>query len=393
MFTRTVPTDQRAGVRPIAFLLQKMGGFGTPVTLKIRPEDLTRNEPSRVNVTQTLGRGTQGWVDNFGAGLPSVTISGHTGWRSSAGSGEDGAQAFETLNTLVQHDYHEAKQAAIDAGLDPSTVKLLFIDMLDGFTYSVTPTQFVLRRSKSRPLLFQYNIALQAVGTGIDNPLMILPFSGSFSMGLGALDSVIGRIEGFAGSVNGWISQAVALKDQVMAPIAQTVGTFVNQTARVFRAVQSVIATGENAVSSTANDLIGIASDLAKVGTNINRTFSDIAGVPAYIQSALGNVSAAYNELYCIFKNSLKKRKTYEDYADMFGASNCSSTTGGSAASIYADTNAFALMQPSRSPVVLTSGAMSSITTLGNADPVLAPVSLSEMDRHLRIINSGVTVQ
>lgn len=393
MFTRTVPTDQRAGVRPIAFLLQKMGGFSTPVTLKIRPEDLTHNEPSRSNVTQTLGRYTQGWVDNFGAGLPSVTISGHTGWRSSAGSGEDGAQAFETLNTLVQHEYHEARQAAIDSGLDPATVKLLFIDMLDGFTYSVTPTQFVLRRSKSRPLLFQYNIALQAVDTMIDNPLMVLPFSGSFSMGLGALDSVIGRIEGFASSINGWISEAVAFKDRLMAPIAQTVGTFVNQSARVFRAVQSVVATGENAISSTANDLIGLASDMALVGTNINRTFSSINGVPAHISSAIGNVSAAYNELYCIFKNSLKKRKTYQDYSDMFGASNCSSTTGGSAPSAYADTNAFALMQPVRSPVVLTSGAQNSITSLGLADPVLAPVSLGEMDRHLKTINSGVTVQ
>jgi hypothetical protein len=313
--------------------------------------------------------------------------------RSAAGSGEDGAEAFETLNTLVQRDYHEAKQAAVDAGLDPRTVKLLFIDMLDGFTYSVTPTQFVLRRSKSRPLLFQYNIALQAVDTSIDNPLMILPFSGGFSTGLDALDSVIGRIEGFASSVNGWIAQAVALKDRVMAPIAQTVGTFVNASARVFRAVQGVIATGEKAISRTANSLNGIAGDMAKVGTNINRTFSDIVGIPAHIQAAIGNVSAAYNELYCIFKNSLKKRKTYEDYADMFGASNCSSTTGGSSASIYADTNAFALMQPIRSPVVLTSGAQASITTLGNADPVLAPVSLSEMDRHLKIINSGVAVQ
>lgn len=391
MFTQTAPTDQRAGVRPIAFLLQKMGGFSTPVTLKIRPEDLTRNEPSRVNVTQTLGRDVQGWVDNFGEGLPSCTISGHTGWRSSAGSGEDGAEAFETLNSLVQHEYHRAKQDAIDAGMDPATVKLLFIDMLDNFTWSVTPTQFVLRRSKSRPLLYQYNIALQAVSTDIDNPLMVLPFSGSIFAGLGALGSVIGEIEGYADDINGWIAEAVAFKDRALAPIGATIATFTDMSARVFGAVNSVIVNGENAISGTANDLIGFASDIAKVGCNINRTVSAIAGIPDHIKASISAVGSAYSEAYCIFKNSLRPRETYQDFSGLYGASNCSSTTGGSPASIYAGVNAFELMQPERGPVMFTSNAQSSITTLGNADPVLAPIDLREMNRHLNIINSGVT--
>lgn len=392
MFTQTPPTDQRAGVRPIAFLLQKPGGFGTPVTLKVRPEDLTRNEPSRVNVTQTLGRGVQGWVDNFGEGLPSVTISGHTGWRSSAGSGEDGAEAFETLNNLVQHEYHKAKQAAIDSGMDPANVKLLFIDMLDGFTWSVAPTQFVLRRSRSRPLLFQYNISLQAVATDIDNPLMVLPFAGSIPAGLGALENVIRRIEGYANDINSWIATAVAYKDRTLAPIGATIQTFTNMSARVFGAVNSVIATGENAVSSTANTLIGFASDIAKVGANINRTVSNIAGIPDHIKASISAVGAAYSEAYCIFKNSLRPRKTYNDYSDLYGASNCSSTTGGRPASSYLNSNAFELIQPERPPLMLTSGAQSSITTLGHADPVLAPIDMREMDRHLKIINKGVTI-
>lgn len=392
MFTQRAPTDQRAGVRPIAFLLQKPGGFGTPVTLKIRPEDLTRNEPSRVNVTQTLGRGVQGWVDNFGEGLPSVTISGNTGWRSSAGSGEDGAEAFETLNNLVQHEYHKAKQAAIDAGMDPASVKLLFIDMLDNFTWSVTPTMFVLRRSRSRPLLFQYNIALQAVATDIDNPLMVLPFTGSIPSGLTALDSVIKRIEGFADEVNDWISTAVSYKDQALAPIGATVKEFTNLSARVFSAVNSVIANGTNAISSTANTLIGFASDIAKVGANINRTISSISGVPDSIKSSISKLGGAYSEAYCIFKNSLRPRKTYYDYSDLFGASNCSSTTGGRPAGIYINSNAFDVIQPQRPPLMLTSGAQSSITTLGNADPVLAPIDLREMDRNLKAINKGVTI-
>lgn len=392
MATQTVPTDQRAGVRPIAFLLQTMGGFSTPVTLRIRPEDLNRTEPSRVSVNQTLGRQVQGWVDNFGAGLPSCTISGTTGWRTASGSGEDGAEAFETLNTLVMTKYHAAKQAAIDAGTDPAFVKLLFIDMLDNFTWNVVPQQFILRRSKSRPLLFQYNISLQAISTDIDNPLMILPFSGSIAGGLGALGAIVTRIEGYANTIKSWIATAVAYKDAALAPIASTVATFTNLSARVFSAVQGVIATGENAISGTANSLIGIAADIAKVGTNLNRTISAIAGIPDSLKSSISAVAAAYSEAYCIFKNSLKPRQTYNDYSDLYGASNCSSTTGGRAASSYSTSNAFEAIQDVRTPIVLTSGAQSSITTLGNADPVLAPVSLSEMDRQLKLINNGVTI-
>ena len=156
----TPPTSQRSGLRPISFVLDNGGSIGSPVILKVRPEDLTRNEPARATVNQTLGREVSGWVDHFGEGLPSVSISGHTGWRDVAGSGVDGARAFDQLNQLVAHDFPAAKQAAIDRGSDPADVKLLFVDMLDDFAWSVVPTTFTLRRNKSSPLLYRYNISL-----------------------------------------------------------------------------------------------------------------------------------------------------------------------------------------------------------------------------------------
>ncbi|MNP02249.1 hypothetical protein D3C76_940980 [compost metagenome] len=221
---------------------------------------------------------------------------------------------------------------------------------------------------------------------------MVLPFAGSIPAGLGALENVIRRIEGYANDINSWIATAVAYKDRTLAPIGATIQTFTNMSARVFGAVNSVIATGENAVSSTANTLIGFASDIAKVGANINRTVSNIAGIPDHIKASISAVGAAYSEAYCIFKNSLRPRKTYNDYSDLYGASNCSSTTGGRPASSYLNSNAFELIQPERPPLMLTSGAQSSITTLGHADPVLAPIDMREMDRHLKIINKGVTI-
>ncbi len=390
MFGSVSPTDQREGVRPIAFVLQMQNKFSAPVTLKIRPEELTRTEPSRATVSQTLGRGIEGWVDDFGAGLPTVNIAGHTGWRASVADNQDGAMSFASLNGLVAKTYHDAKQAAMDAGLDPASVRLIFVDMLDDFTYSVVPTQFVLRRSKSRPLLFQYNIAMQAIDTKVDNPLVAVPEGGDLFSGLSALERGVRSIEEAADSINGWITAAVKKKDELLAPVGKTIATFTNLSARVFRSVNSVITTTENGVTSTANTLIGYAADIAKVGVNLNRTIANIDELPDTLKYDLGRVASAYNEMYCIFKNSLKKRKRYQDYADLYGASNCSSTSGGTAASIYASTNSFTAIMQSTSPVMLTSGAQASIASLGQSDPILAPMSIPEIDRHVKNINSGV---
>lgn len=392
MFAATAPTDQRAGVRPIAFVLQNGGSFGTPVTLKVRPEDLTRTEPSRIAVHQTLGRAVQGWADNFGEGLPSATIAGHTGWRASGTSGQDGAQAFERLNQLVMREYHQAKQAAIEAGMDPAIVKLLFVDMLDNFTWNVAPMNFVLRRSRNRPLLFQYNISLQAISTDIDNPLRIVPFFGSMSSGLSALDGVIGKLWGLAGNIHDWVAKAVAFKDKVLAPIATFVHKFAVMSTQVFEATRYAVGSITNGIRSTANSLIGIAADMATVGINIFRTIGSIAGLPDEIKSAASRVSSAYNEVLCIFQNSLRKRKTYEDYDGLYGASNCSSTTGGRGPSSFANLNAFSLMQLDPSGVSVTSGAYSGIGSIARTDPVLAPMSLPELGRNVEQINNGVYI-
>lgn len=189
------PTDQRAAARPIAFMLDNNGLLSTPVTLKVRPEDLSRQEPSRATVHQTLGRKISGWVDNFGPALPTCTIVGHTGWRATGYNQEDGFAAFQSLNALVMQDYHAAKQKAIEQGADPAGVKLIFVDMLDDFAWSVVPMQFVLRRSKSRPLLIQYNITLQAIATDIDPQMVVTPGFGSRQSGKDDLDGNVDDLD------------------------------------------------------------------------------------------------------------------------------------------------------------------------------------------------------
>lgn len=392
MIAKPAPTDQRAGVRPIAFVLDDSGSLLPPVQLVVRPEDLTRNEPARATVNQTLGRDLSGWVDHFGEGLPSCTIAGHTGWRYSEGAGQDGLQSFDVLNQLVVRAYPAAKQSAINRGTDPALVKLLFIDTLDGFAWSVVPTQFVLRRSKSRPLLFQYNITLQAVSTTIDNPLVVTPFLGNAPGGMAALDDAVEEIDDMAGGVESLVSRALGFVDRALGPIAGAIKNFVGMANKVFGMVNGVIRDAKNFVSGVGNRLISMARDLASVGTNIFRTINNIRNLPSDLRASIGRVAAAFNEVACIFRNSLRPRATYEQYTGLYGASNCSSTTGGNPASPYANMNAFQQMQPERDIATLNSHALSSVSALKRMDPVLAPLPFQEIGRHVTNISAGIAV-
>jgi len=369
------PTDQRAGIRPIVFVLDD-GQLLQAVTLPIRPEDLNRIEGARVTVHQTLGREVSGWVDNFGAALPSCTISGNTGWRFAAGINLDGFGSFEELNNLVVHKYHEAKQAAIDAGRDPAMVKLLFVDVLDHFAWSVVPTQFVLRRSKSRPLLFQYNITLQAVSTTVDIPNVDIPNYGNNGVGLTALSDATDTINEEADDFG----------------MGSGFGDFLDTVTGVFDAAAAAIADISNLGAAYVNQLLTLAGDLASVGLSVFRTVTAALNLPLDLKAKAARIASAFNTVACIFQNALRPRKPYEEYSALYGSSNCSSTTGGSPASVFAGQGVFGLMQTGASAFNVTSDALNAIKSIKQADPVLAPLSISEIDRNLSEIVAGVTL-
>lgn len=379
------PTDQRAGVCPIFFMLDNGGQLEDPVFLNIRPEDLTRTEPSRSTLHQTLGRDQGGWVDQFGKGLPSVTIAGHTGWRYSNMSGMDGAEAFDALNDLVAHRYHEAKQTAVNQGLDPGEVNLIFGDLLHGTVWSVVPTTFVLRRSRSRSLLRQYNISLQAKSTSVGNTAVTMPNLGNPANGMIALDSAILTI--------------ASLMPDIIADLGAIIGEFTQPVIDFMEAAINILAEAQQRLLATKRALAGalsplyhLADDMATVGVYVFRTLAAAEGVGDVIKASLIRAAAGLQEIRCIFANSLSLRQTYEVYADVYGASNCSSTTGGAPISPLAGQNVLAMTAPTPSPVEVSSAASASISRMKAADPILAPMSAAEMARHLSTIAGGVAL-
>jgi hypothetical protein len=146
--------------RPIGFV----GTHTAAVNLTIRPEELTRFEPSRLAVQQTLGGA---WIDGFDRGIITIKISGHTGWRGGGpgtaiggGGGLSGEAQFHDLRVNSFTAWHQARADIISGGGDPSVVQLTFVDTLNGFTDLVAPKSFTLRRSKTRPLLMMYSIEM-----------------------------------------------------------------------------------------------------------------------------------------------------------------------------------------------------------------------------------------
>ena len=384
------PSTQKAGDRPISFVLDD-GKTVTSVDLVIRPEDLTRADPSRLSVQQTLGPSP--WADNFGPGITQINISGHTGWRRTEGSDGDGGERFQRLYDSVYKQWHAKRKAAAAAGDDPDRVQLIFSDVLDDISVVVAPTNFTLRRSRSRPLLFQYQIALTVIDPNVGQywqmggALGYLTRAGAAaggglleSLGLESLTASVNRITAMIGQARQFINSTI------LGPITK----FMGQTARLYGAVRGAISAG----LQTAGALIRVAQTITQAGVNIFRTLAAVASIPSLAKSMLMQVAGAYSNILCVLRNALRQKKYVQDYSDLYGSSNCSSTAGGRPISRLAGVNPFYNVVPTGGalPVSVSKSAQQSLVSLANADPVLAPMSVSTLGATVSQVTNGLVI-
>lgn len=116
-------------------------------TLIVNPDDLNQEEPARVQITPTLGGA---YVTDFGSGLPTVTITGTTGYsrRTTAeGADTDGREAFLTFRQKIYRHFVATQ--------DPK-LSLYWYNWEDDEYYEIQPQSFRLQRNKSEPLLYRY---------------------------------------------------------------------------------------------------------------------------------------------------------------------------------------------------------------------------------------------
>lgn len=368
--TLTAAKSQKAGARPISFILDNKGDVVSEIALFIRPEELAITFPSRMSINQTLGNGA--WVDSFGEGLEVTTITGHTGWHTS--NGLDGIDRLIQMKDKLYTQWHALRAAAMVAGSNPNEVKLRYVDTLNSYSRIFAPQVFEIKRSKSRPLLATYRL----VFTAIDNPppLIKMPDAGS---GIASLTGVIGKLQKAIDTIKDFVSGAI------LAPLK----TFIKLTNQLLTAVRDVIAAGQ----AIAGSMIGLARDIADTGTKLFRTLAAVANLPSAAKQALMQVAGAYSNAFCVLKNSLRPDPTYENYGAVHGASNCSSTSGGLPPSLYSDKNVFdSLTTISQARVSVSTAAYQALGLIKTADPVLAPLSTPVLVVALSAINVGVVV-
>lgn len=128
-------------------------------TLVINPQEYAMREPTRSQVVQTIGGA---YVDDFGRGLPTVTISGNTGWRlkpvPDTQALMDGWQAFKALRNDIYRFYTDAKDEVITFQRSPY-YQLRWYNWAEDEYYVIHPEEFQLQRSASKPLLYMYTFS------------------------------------------------------------------------------------------------------------------------------------------------------------------------------------------------------------------------------------------
>lgn len=380
------PTSQKAGVRPISFLLQDLsnGNDLTSVPLVIRPGDLTRVQPSRASVQQTLGGA---WLDNFGPGVNQLNISGHTGWRGSMA--EDGMAVFKKLNNTVFTAWHEKRRLAIEAGRDPEQVQLIFADLLDDFVYVVAPMAFTLRRNKQSPLLMQYQISMLVLSEdlvglkdGLRPPATLPNLDIAVPEALKMLREILGKLRSWAQSIADFIDGTIGVAVQA----------FMQLTADVLAVTVETVESLKGSADLIFGALISVASDLAQAGRNIMATIASVQSLSTFAKSRMMEVGAAFSYAFCLLSNAFRSQQQYADYSDWYGASNCSALSGGRPASPLRFENPFYRLMPSTpTPVRQTPEARASMGELKNLE-VLSAVPGTDMEASIRSVTDGTAL-
>ena len=379
------PVSQKAGDRPISFVLQKVDGTVVHQPLVLRPEDLTRNEPALMTPTQTFNGA---WIDDFGPGISTIQIAGHTGWGS--GGKPDGTVAFQALHDLIWTQFHAQRALAVTQGKVPDTVKLVFADALDGFVNVVYPGNFTLRRSRSRPLLMMYQISMTVLSDQLAPKLLdTLQLSSS---GL-STDKVVAGKTSLGASISTLSAAQANAASFVPAGILGPVQSLLTLSQTAMTAVLGAVDPVRGLVSAAAAQYISIASDLAAVGRNVFYTINAISSFPDAVRFQIAAVANAFSNALCVLQNAFKAQPQYAQYDGLYGASSCSSTVGGFPISAFAGVNSFdAVLSPSSSVISVSPTAQQQIGLLTTADPVGSTASLTALGNALSLINSGVTV-
>jgi hypothetical protein len=200
--------------------------------------------------------------------------------------------------------------------------------------------------------------------------------------GLSSLQSSIDTLNGAAANIHGFIDSTLA------APLHGLITT----ASSAMSQVMGVVSAARGVVSGATAPFIGIASDLSLLGRNVFNTYNAVANLPDFLANQVSAVASAFGNAFCVLNNAFRKVQEYPDYTGLYGASNCSSTVGGSPVSALLGVNPWEVILPDNLPVAaVTPEARANIGLLKATDPVLAPMPSSELGSRVMAVLGGVT--
>lgn len=180
------PPSQKDG----EVMLRLSGGAGDQSTASvqqfifpIRPESFTIEQPARSTVIQTIGGAFQ---EHLGPGLPTITLSGTTGWRghttASGARSTSGYDAFLTLRGIHEEYLRRCASGDPASVILELTVALVRQAQAAFGHYQVSSESYQTSLSKQNPLLQSYQIryiVLKIMGSGGAGPTSTLAPAGT----------------------------------------------------------------------------------------------------------------------------------------------------------------------------------------------------------------------
>lgn len=379
------PPNQR--YRQISFLLTGGTVPDQTFTFSLRPEELQDSNPTRLNMNQTLGGA---WPEAFGKGIRTITLSGNNGWRGGLiSSGED---LFLQLRSIVFDGWHAQRRAMTLAGKDPTGVELIFTDNLDGIRVVVAPRNFTLHRSRSRPLLMMYNIQLDVIADAYAAVTLADEITDALSNPLRWLLSVTGltNVLAMLGQIQTYITNGLNVLGTARMAFAQAVNTGV----QLFDGVASIASEVRGIFSGPSALLLGCGAQYAAAMSSGVSALAGDASLPMEDRIALMQAASTFNDAACTMANGFSTDNDIQLLTPLFGASGCSSTGGGDAASqfVLTGTSPFESMSSAAAPLVTISEAAQASMNRLNQDPILLLDQSDLIAGCMTDMASGVTV-
>ena len=314
----TSPTH-RQFAKNVSLRLFSAAGAAAEFIFPINPEEFNYTKSERVRITRTLG---DPFVDDFGLGTPTLQVRGTTGWHTRPGiDGKDGYAAYRTLHREFHDRYFELRQAQVGSGADPDRIKLWVVNNVDNIVFAVVPMDFHLMRSKSRPLLYQYELKYTIIedltqlrSKQVQDALSKAEnWQDAFRKRWPVLADIIDISEKLFDS----ISDGYALLKKTLRPAFQAASVFI-------AAVGAVLGVIDHGASHVAVIINGVAR---RVDTVLKAIRPHTMSGPVELAIAIGNLQSVFNELCCYLSEGIKE-SWLPDFSPIEGVSDCATTRG-----------------------------------------------------------------